>query len=274
MARVLALVLEAVEDAAAGVFAVELAAGGHRAGHALGLLPAEALHRHRDVARGTAPRVAQHIALRVRAVLVLLTLAVLTTRMCQCQRRILRFVELTAETVVLRHGVLSIAVIAVGARPAVKSDDLLGNLDRLSLLSFLIMCTSATSSMLGSSGCGRHCFLLLVVVSVEFLDPLLNAAQVERLPALVAIPKRAPLVDRVVADQTLLSAFGQTLHQVRALLSQPTELLQEVLEVVFDECLVLGCKQLLLLFFVNKSNFFLSGQLIVSHIIKVPADVV
>ena len=129
----------AVECAGAQLATAELAPGCERAGHALGLLGAEALHGHGHVARGTAARVAQHVALPVHAVLVLTTLAVLTARVRQLQGAVLWLIELTTETIVLRHCVFSVAIIAIGARPAVKSDDLLGNLHRLRRLLALFL---------------------------------------------------------------------------------------------------------------------------------------
>jgi len=41
-------------------------------------------------------------------------------------------------------------------------------------------------------------FLLVFILVVEFLDPTLDAAQMEGLMTLAAIPKSAPLVDRVM----------------------------------------------------------------------------
>jgi hypothetical protein len=138
--------------------------------------------------------------------------------MRKSQRRILGLVKLTTEAIVLRHGIFGVAIVTVRACPAVKSNNLLCNFDRLGLfcLFILIMISiSATGSSSSSViirassivGGVRHDFLLLIIVSIEFLNPLLNAPQVERLPALIAIPKGAPLIYRVVTDQTFLSAL-------------------------------------------------------------------
>jgi hypothetical protein len=78
-----------------------LTPGCHGAGHSLGLLGAEALHWDRDVAGGAGARVAEHIALLVRAVLVLPPLAVLPAGVRQSQRRKLWLIKLTTETEIL-----------------------------------------------------------------------------------------------------------------------------------------------------------------------------
>jgi len=163
--------------------------------------------------------VAEHVTPRVGAVIVLLALAILTARMWKRQRRVLGLVKLTAEAIVLRQSVFGVAIVTIRACPAVKSNDLLCNFNRLSLFCLfilIIITVSATGSSPSSvivragsvvGGLRHHHFLLLIIVSVEFLDPLLDATQVERLPTLVAIPKGAPLIYRVVTDQTFLSAL-------------------------------------------------------------------
>lgn len=68
--------------------------------------------------------------------------------------------------------------------------------------------------------------------------------------ALTAVPQGAPLVYAVVADQALLAALGQALHQVGALLGQTPVAPQEVLEVVLNQGFVLGGTLFLLLYWV------------------------
>jgi hypothetical protein len=82
----LTLMLHAVEQPAARALTAELTPGCHGAGHPLGLLGAEALHWHRDVAGGAGARVAEHVALLVAAVLVLPPLTVLPAGVRQGQR--------------------------------------------------------------------------------------------------------------------------------------------------------------------------------------------
>ena len=52
---------------------------------------------------------------------------------------------------------------------------------------------------------------ILLETFVEFLDPSLYATEMEGLMALLAVPESAALVDRIVADDALLSAFGKGL---------------------------------------------------------------
>lgn len=181
--------------------------------------------------------------------LMLLPFAVLAAGVREHQRRVLRLIVAAAEAVVLGHCVLSVAVVAVGARPAVEREQLLRDYASLTLSAFLLQTLRSSWLLL---------FFLFVVLIVEFLDPPLDAAQVEGLPTLATVPQGALLVDAVVADEALLRALGQGLHQVGALLRKTPELLQEVIEVVLDEGFVLGRECSLGLFFVlDYRNLFL-----------------
>jgi hypothetical protein len=68
-------------------------------------------------------------------------------------------------------------------------------------------------------------FLLLLILSnvlleglVEFRNPAFDAAQVEWLAALFAIPQSRTLVDRVLANNAFLSALSKSLYEEDALL--------------------------------------------------------
>lgn len=72
-------------------------------------------------------------------------------------------------------------------------------------------------------------FLLLISYGfvqrlVQFLDPTLDASQVERSVALLAIPKVRLLEDLVLANDALLRACRQGLDVELALLGQVLEL--------------------------------------------------
>lgn len=61
--------------------------------------------------------------------------------------------------------------------------------------------------LLSGPGWRQLFLLLLIVLVVEFLDPSLDATEMERLLALAAIPKGASLIYLIVADQALLVAL-------------------------------------------------------------------
>lgn len=83
-------------------------------------------------------------------------------------------------------------------------------------------------------------FLLVLVTDVvceglvEFAYPLLDAAKMERLAALLTVPQCRPLVYVVLADYALLGARSELLHEESALFGQVIELTEEVFEVVLD----------------------------------------
>lgn len=86
MTLCLAFMLQAVQQPPAGVLTAELTPRRHRAGHSLGLLGAETLHWHCDVAGGARPGVAEHITLLMPAVLMFLPLTVFSAGVWQSQR--------------------------------------------------------------------------------------------------------------------------------------------------------------------------------------------
>lgn len=88
---------------------------------------------------------------------------------------------------------------------------------------------------------------------VEFIDPTLYAAKVEWLAALFAIPKGRSLVNRVLADEAVLSALRKRLDQIGALFREILVLLDEVLIVVLTSWHVPGFVCLL-----HHLNFFMS----------------
>jgi hypothetical protein len=141
------------------------------------------------------------IAVGMRAVLMLLALTIFAAGVREHQRWVLRLIKLPTEACVLRHGILGVGVIAVRASPAEECEYLLGNLG-----SFALIRTILIILLIGPGG--RHLLLLLLIVLVvEFLDPPLDAAEVERLLALATIPEGASLVNLIVADQALLVAL-------------------------------------------------------------------
>lgn len=77
---------------------------------------------------------------------------------------------------------------------------------------------------------------VLLQTFVEFLDPTLDAAKVEGLAALLAIPSCATLVNLVLADDALLVAGRQGLDEKYTLLGQVAELTQKIFVVVFYFC--------------------------------------
>jgi hypothetical protein len=211
MALFLALMRSAVEQFAARALASVLAAGRDGARHALVELAAEAGHLHGHVAGWAAARVAEDLAGLVRTMLVLTLLAILSTRVWQSQWGVGRLVQPAAETEVLRHRVLSVAVVAVWAGPSEEGDDLLGRKHGFCLLHLLfkvrVLAIMGMTAVIPCACCLWGFLLFLIVLVVEPLDPALDAAKMEGLATLVAAPKGAPLENAVVTDDTLLGAF-------------------------------------------------------------------
>lgn len=171
----------------------------------------------------------------------------------------LGFAEPSAVTKVLGHVVLGVREVAIGASPAVEGKQLLGS---HSCLSHLLAVTTVhvnctTASVLDS--CGLFLFFLIILV-VKFLNPALDATQMEWLMALITVPESTPLVDRVVADYTLLGSLGQTLHEECALLGQVAKLLYEIHVVVSDLGPILVCLLAPVLFFIYNLDLFLLGN--------------
>ncbi len=119
---------QAVEQSAALVLAGELASGQYLTGHSLLFLATEACHGYIDVASGAAAWMAQGVTLAVGAVVILLLFAIFPTGMGEDHGRELWFLLFIAETLVSGHHILSIAIIAVGACPAIECQQFLSHL--------------------------------------------------------------------------------------------------------------------------------------------------
>jgi hypothetical protein len=66
--------------------------------------------------------------------------------------------------------------------------------------------------LLGCSGSGLQLLLLLfllVILVVKLLNPSLDASQVERLVALLAVPQSTSLVNRIMTDYAFLGSLRQ-----------------------------------------------------------------
>jgi len=194
-----------------------------------------ALDSDADVARWAGTRMAKDPAVAMLAVLVLLPATVLTARMRQHQRVVLRLFKAPAEALVLRQGVLSVGKVAVWTCPVVEGDSLLdGQLVIRVILLFLLL---RVLSELDDSLLLLFLLLLSDVLLerlVEALDPALDTTQVERLTALLTVPESTPLIDWVLADQTLLGSCRESLNEEDALVRQVLILAKEVLEIVLD----------------------------------------
>jgi hypothetical protein len=216
VAAALALVTQAVEELAAGALAGELGALGKLARDSLLLFAAVAGHRHGDAAGWAASRVAKDVAAAVCASLMLLLVTVLATRVRQYHVVWRWLLESPAEALVARQVVLSIAVVAVRASPCVECKHqlrisssfplhtIIGCLLDLVVwyLLFLEVLCSSVSSVLGIA------VLVGILVGVQLLDPSLDAAEMEWLAALLAVPDGTALINWVRADDTLLRTCG------------------------------------------------------------------
>lgn len=181
-----------------------------------------------DTARRAAAWMAEQVAGRMRTMLVLLALAVFATRVRQNHRRVGWLLIATAVALVTRQHILSVAVVAVRAGPSVEGAHEFDGATLFSLLAVvggffgslvvrnLLLFLSVVCIGWVTLSCRGSC----VLFRVEPTNPSLDAAQMERLAALLAVPDGASLEDHVGADGTLLLARGQGLHKVAALLCQ------------------------------------------------------
>jgi len=221
VALLLASVLSTVNHLVTRAFAGKLSSLGHMAGHLLSLLFTVTLIRNVDVAGRTGTRVTEHVTSVVLAVLVLQLFAVVAARVRKNHGIIVWLFEATTETGVPWQVVLSVAVVAVRAGPAEEGHQLLGLPVRFGVLSLVFFSVVVRTVILRVAIFSLLSFLLsyvLLQAFVELLDPPLDAAQVERLAALLAVPERAFLVDLILADDTFLRAFRKTLDKEGALL--------------------------------------------------------
>lgn len=133
---------------------------------------------------------ARDLAVTVLTALVLALLAVLTARMRQQHRIVLRLFEPSAVACVLRHLVLSVRELAVRARPVVEGEELaLALFGRGSTLLLLVRVVVA---MVLDDATLLFLFVLsnvLLQALVQLADPALDAAQVKRLATLTTIPE-------------------------------------------------------------------------------------
>jgi len=184
---------------------------------------------------------AQDVALAMGAGVVLLLVAIFSTGVRQDHVVGAWLLEPAAEALIARQIILSIAVITVGAGPSIEGEQHLRCLSPLSFhavvgrlldfvighLLFLVFICSCIAAIIG-----------VVLVRIELPDPSLDAPEMERLAALLAVPDCTPLVDGIGANDTLLGASGQRFHQCLALISQVMVLAHEVEVIVAHACFV------------------------------------
>jgi hypothetical protein len=198
---------------------------------------------------------AKHIASIVCAVFVPWFITVLSTTMSKHQWVKRRLFKVTAVARVLRHLVFCIRKVAVRTSPAVKGKHLLGHvvINFNVFIAAFVFVLRWLVLMLFTLFIGLFTDVLLQTF-VELLDPTLDAAKVEGLAALLAIPSCATLVNLVLADYALLVAGRQGLDEEYTLLGQVAELTQKIFVVVFYFCSVF---QVWITFF-EKLQFFWS----------------
>jgi hypothetical protein len=174
-------------------------------------------HRNLDAARRAASRMAVNVAAAVSAALVLLSVAVLSTRVRKRHRRVSGLIEPATIAFVSWQCVLCVAVVAVGASPGAKRCECLRISTICPLLAIIGRLLKVLVVWSEPIVIFRLLFLLLVISSVvldgtlagiQFSDPPLDAAKVEGLAALPTVPCGASLVDGVRAYDALLSPLG------------------------------------------------------------------
>ena len=213
MTGLLAPVPAAVERAAARLLAAEGSACCHLAGHELGLLGTVALDWHIDVAGRTGARMAEHGTGVMLAVLVLQPVAVLAAGVRQNEWVVARLLEAPAVALVPGQLVLGIGEVAVRASPAVECEQPLGGL--LPIGGHVVIVPVAIHRLVVAlvSRCLFLLFLFVVLDRllqglVQFEDPALDAAEMERLATLPAVPQGTSLVDLVATDDALLLSLS------------------------------------------------------------------
>lgn len=164
-----------------------------------------AFYRHVDVARRAGARMASDLTVIMFAIFVLLPVTVFTTRVRQHYRVVIRLFETSAVALILGHLSLSVGELAVGTGPVVKCEEALDAFLQLLFFGFIVAVVLYDTSLL---------FLFVIAnvllqALVEFLNPALDATEMEWLAALLAVPNGAALVDRVVTDHALLGALGE-----------------------------------------------------------------
>jgi len=219
VAGLLAPVPAAVERVAARLLAAEGSACCHLAGHELGLLGTVALDWHIDVAGWTGARMAEHGTGVMLAVLVLQPVAVLAAGVRQNEWVVARLLEAPAVALVPGQLVLGIGEVAVRASPAVECEQPPGGLLRIGGHVVIVPVAIHRLVVALVSRClpvPPSVFLLFLFVVldrllqglVQFEDPALDAAEMERLATLPAVPQGTSLVDLVAADDALLLSLS------------------------------------------------------------------
>ena len=210
MALLLTLMNPAVQCLIACVFTAELTSTSYLTWNVLHLLAAVTANRHANVAGWTSTRVARNLTVLVLTVFVSRSLAMLSARVRQKHRVILRFFEATAVAEVFGHLVLCVTELAVRTGPIEEGKEFAA-FSRCTSLLFLMRIFVAL--VLDHT----TLFFLLVVSNVlfkalvEFLNPALDATKMEWLTTLTTIPDGRPLVDRIMANDALLAAVCKRL---------------------------------------------------------------
>ena len=214
VARLFTLMDQAVEKLTAFVCACKFRSVSYLAWNSLLFFPAEAGYWHRNHARRAASRMAAEVASRMSAPFILLSIAILATRMREYHGGVRWLIEPSTEALVLWQGVLGIRKVAVRASPSTEGRKYFCCFPFSLLLtcligSFLELFVIVSNPLL-DFGLFLFLFIILrygILADVELSYPSLDAPQMEWLIALLTIPDGTPLVDRVRTDDTLLRAL-------------------------------------------------------------------
>lgn len=205
MTSLFAAMLSTIENFVADIFATVLRALRNLAWNVLCLLAAVTLNGNTDVAGRTRTRMTLDLTVVMLAVLVLLAIAVLATRVRQVHRFVVWLLEAATIALVLGQLVLGVRKLAIGAGPVVEGEEAFDAFLKFLLLRLIVTLVHYHTSFL---------FFLVLLDTllqrlVKFRDPSLDTTKMERLTALLAIPKSTALVDGVVANDALLGALGE-----------------------------------------------------------------
>lgn len=212
---------------------------------------------------------AKHIAFSMSADVVSLLIAVLSARVRQDQRGVLWLVISTTETKISRQRILCISEVAVWTGPRIEGEQLFSCFSSLAFILLFLLAIwrvilflrlELPSSQLST---WSNFLFLDIIKIIDLFNPPLDAAKMKWLTTLVAVPKCTPLINWIMTNNALLSAFGQTIYKVNALLCQVLELIKEIGRVILNFCFFLGLSLSLLILVINNLDLLIFSREIV-----------
>lgn len=215
VARLITFMDQAVEKLTAFVGACKFRSVSYLTRHSLLFFPTEAGYWRRNHAWRAASRMAAEVASRMSAPFILLSIAILSTRMRENHGGVRWLIEPSTEALVLWQRVLGIRKVAVWTSPSTEGRKNFRCFPFSLLLTCLIGSFLELFFIVSNPLLDFRLLLFLFVIfrdgilaDVELSNPSLDAPQMEWLIALLTVPDGASLIDGVRTDDTLLSSLG------------------------------------------------------------------